>query len=51
MELKEFLVQNKVDAFLMHSDSTCSADMYYATHFLAGDAFTYLNTGKETMLV
>ena len=51
MELKEFLVQNKVDAFLMHSDSTCSADMYYATHFLAGDAFTYLNTGKEIMLV
>jgi Xaa-Pro aminopeptidase len=51
MELREFLIQNKVDAFLMHSDSTCNADMYYATGFLAGDAFTYLNTGNEILLV
>lgn len=39
------------EAFLMHSNSTCNADMYYATGFLAGDAFTYLNTGKEILLV
>ncbi|MBE0523192.1 MAG: aminopeptidase P family protein [Methanosarcinales archaeon] len=51
MELKDFLIQNEVDAFLTHSDSICSADMYYATGFLAGDAFTYLNTGKEILLV
>lgn len=51
MDFQEFLKQHEVDAYLMHSDSTCNADMYYATGFLAGDAFTYLNTGKEMVLV
>jgi len=39
------------EAFLMVSESACSADMYYATGFLAHDPFVYLNSGSEKLLV
>ncbi|MDW7774977.1 MAG: Xaa-Pro peptidase family protein [Methanosarcinales archaeon] len=51
MDIKEFLGHEWVDAYLMHSNSTYSADMYYTTRFLAGDAFTYLNCGHEVLMV
>ncbi len=41
----------KAEAFLMVSESACSADMYYATRFLANDPFLYLNSGDEKILV
>ncbi len=39
------------DAFLMISESMHNADMYYATRFLAYDAFIYLNSKNEKLLV
>ncbi len=42
---------NLKDAFMMVSESTCSADMYYATGFLANDSFIYLNSRTEKLLV
>lgn len=51
MELEDFLQQNGFDAYLMHADSHRSPDMYYATGFLASDAFTYLHAGGDILLV
>ncbi|MCL7415064.1 MAG: Xaa-Pro peptidase family protein [ANME-2 cluster archaeon] len=51
MNLKQFLKRQWADAYLMHANSTHNSDMYYATRFLAGDAFTYLNSGQEVMMV
>jgi len=51
MDIKQFLEQEWLDAYLMHTNSTHNSDMYYATRFLAGDAFTYLNSGKEVLMV
>ncbi len=51
MDIKQFLEQEWLDAYLMHTNSTYSSDMYYATRFLAGDAFTYLNSGNEVLMV
>ena len=39
------------DAYLMVSESVHSADMYYATGFLAHDSFIYLNSKNEKLLV
>ncbi len=39
------------DPYLMVSESAHSADMYYATGFLAHDSFAYLNSKKEKLLV
>ena len=51
MELENFLQQNGFDAYLLHVDSHRSPDMYYATRFLAPDAFTYLHAGGDILLV
>ncbi|MBC2763325.1 MAG: aminopeptidase P family protein [ANME-2 cluster archaeon] len=51
MELKNFLQQNGFDAYLLHADSHRSPDIYYATRFLAPDAFTYLHAGGDILLV
>jgi len=51
MELEEFLRQNGFDAYLLHADSHCNPDMYYATRFLAADAFTYLHAKGDILLV
>jgi len=40
-----------VDAYLMISESAHSADMYYATGFLAHDSFIYLNSKSEKLLI
>ncbi len=42
---------NGADAYLLSSESAHNADMYYATGFLAHDAFIYLNSGNEKLLV
>jgi len=42
---------NGADAYLLSSESTHNADMYYATGFLAHDPFIYLNSGNEQLLV
>lgn len=39
------------DALLLFSDSVRNADMYYATHFLAPDAFVYLRKCRKEILV
>lgn len=39
------------DAYLMVSESAHSADMYYATGFLAHDSFIYLNSKSEKLLI
>ncbi len=39
------------DAYLMVSESAHTADMYYASGFLAYDSFIYLNSKNEKLLV
>jgi Xaa-Pro aminopeptidase len=39
------------DAYLMVSEGAHSADMYYATGFLAHDSFIYLNSKNEKLLI
>lgn len=51
MDLEKFLKNEGFDAYLMHTDSHRSSDMFYATGFLAADSFTYLNTGRDILLV
>jgi Xaa-Pro aminopeptidase len=51
-DIKDALLKNNTDAFLMAGDSRDS-DMYYSTHFFASDSFTYFQTknGKEILLI
>ncbi|MFZ3149581.1 MAG: Xaa-Pro peptidase family protein [Methanothrix sp.] len=46
-----FLDRHNLDGFLFVGDSICDADMYYLTHFLAGDRFALLAREKTTLLV
>ena len=46
-----FLDRHNLDGFLLVGDSICDADMYYLTHFLAGDRFAALAKEKTTLLV
>jgi Xaa-Pro aminopeptidase len=46
-----FLDRHNLDGFLFVGDSICDADMYYLTHFLAGDRFAALAQEKTTLLV
>jgi len=46
-----FLERHNLDGFLFVGDSICDADMYYLTHFLAGDKFAVLAQEKTTLLV
>ena len=49
--LNSFLEAEDIDAYLMVSESTHNADMYYLTRFLAPDPFTYLRTRDEELIV
>ena len=46
-----FLDRHNLDGFLFVGDSICDADMYYLSHFLAGDKFALLAQEKTTLLV
>ncbi|MCX6673133.1 MAG: Xaa-Pro peptidase family protein [Methanothrix sp.] len=46
-----FLGRHNLDGFLFVGDSICDGDMYYLTHFLAGDRFALLAQEKTTLLV
>ncbi|MFZ2471905.1 MAG: Xaa-Pro peptidase family protein [Methanothrix sp.] len=46
-----FLDRHNLDGLLFVGDSICDADMYYLTHFLAGDRFALLAQEKTTLLV
>jgi len=46
-----FLDRHNLDGFLFVGDSICDADMYYLSHFLAGDRFALLTQEKSTLLV
>ncbi|MDQ1261610.1 MAG: Xaa-Pro aminopeptidase, partial [Euryarchaeota archaeon] len=46
-----FLDRHNLDGFLFVGDSICDADMYYLSHFLAGDRFAILAQEKTTLLV
>ena len=46
-----FLGRHNLDGFLFVGDSICDGDMYYLTHFLAGDRFAVLAQEKTAMLV
>jgi Xaa-Pro aminopeptidase len=46
-----FLDRHNLDGFLFVGDSICDADMYYLTHFLAGDRFAALVQEKTILLV
>jgi Xaa-Pro aminopeptidase len=46
-----FLGRHNLDGFLFVGDSICDADMYYLTHFLAGDKFAALAQEETTLLV
>jgi Xaa-Pro aminopeptidase len=48
---KAFLDEAKLDGFLFIGDSICDADMFYLSHFLAGDRFTLLAQEKISLLV
>lgn len=45
------LDRHNLDGLLFVGDSICDADMYYLTHFLAGDRFALLAQEKTTLLV
>ena len=49
--IQNFLCASNLDGFLFVGDSICDADMYYLTHFLAGDPFALLAEAKTTLLV
>jgi len=51
MKLEDFLRLSGFDAYLLHANSHHSPDIYYATRFLAADAFTYLHAGGDILLV
>jgi Xaa-Pro aminopeptidase len=46
-----FLGRHNLDGFLFVGDSICDCDMYYLSHFLAGDRFALLSQEKTTLLV
>ena len=46
-----FLDRHNLDGFLFVGDSISDADMYYLSHFLAGDRFAILAQDKTTLLV
>ncbi|MDD2440336.1 MAG: Xaa-Pro peptidase family protein [Methanosarcinaceae archaeon] len=52
LSIKKSLKEAGAEAYLMIGDLH-SADIFYATHFLASDAFAYLQTlsGKETLFI
>ncbi|NPE27434.1 aminopeptidase P family protein [Methanococcoides sp. SA1] len=52
MKIASSLAENGCDAFLIIGSSN-NADVYYTTHFLAADPFTYIQTksGEETLIV
>lgn len=47
----EFLEQFGLDGLLFIGDSICDSDMFYLSHFLAGDRFTLLLQEKISLLV
>ena len=49
--IQNFLRASNLDGFLFVGDSICDADMYYLSHFLAGDPFALLAEEKTTILV
>ena len=49
--IRSFLETSNLDGFLFVGDSICDADMYYLSHFLAGDPFALLAEVKTTLLV
>jgi Xaa-Pro aminopeptidase len=53
LELKRrsFLKDENLDALLFIGDSLCDQDMYYLSHFLAGDRFTLLAADRIHLLV
>jgi len=46
-----FLEEADLDGFLFIGDSICDTDMFYLSHFLAGDRFTLLAQEKISLLV
>ncbi len=53
LELKRmsFLKEESLDALLFIGDSLCDQDMYFLSHFLAGDRFTLLAGDEVHLLV
>ncbi len=49
--IRTFLDQNDLDGFLFVGESYGDADMYYLSHFLAGDRFALLAAEETTLLV
>ena len=49
--IQNFLEASNLDGFLFVGESICDADMYYLSHFLAGDPFALLAEEKTTLLV
>ena len=50
-DILRFLDSSNIDGFLFVGDSICNSDMYYLSHFLAGDRFAILFQEKTTILV
>lgn len=49
--MQSFLGRHNLDGFLFVGNSICDCDMYYLSHFLAGDRFALLSQEKTTLLV
>ncbi len=49
--MQSFLEASNLDGFLFVGDSICDSDMYYLSHFLAGDRFALLAQENTTLLV
>jgi Xaa-Pro aminopeptidase len=48
---RRFLEEQGLDGLLFIGDSLCDQDMYYLSHFLAGDRFTLLAADELSLLV
>jgi Xaa-Pro aminopeptidase len=48
---RRFLQEENLDGMLFIGDSLCDLDMYYMSHFLAGDRFTLLAADEASLLV
>ena len=50
-DILRFLDSSNIDGFLFVGDSISNSDMYYLSHFLAGDRFAILFQEKTSILV
>ncbi len=49
--LTDFLMEESMDAYMIHAGSTTDSDLYYLTRFLAHDPLLYLHTVEKDLVL